>query len=155
MGRSYIDILGIPKGIIVTAVSPSGELDGGLNSQLAKKYQKIIEPYQEYCKDRDDSGIVKLGDVILVQVSPGLFIAFAFCINQVQKSKGFEEIAFQTCLDTLESIVSDFSEQKQNLQLYFPYKMGSGILGGNWRTIEKLIEEKFPQISNICIVPHK
>lgn len=47
--------------------------------------------------------------------------------------------AFDICM----RIVKEFAEEHDNAKIAIPYKMGCGIAGGDWNTVEQIIHRVF------------
>lgn len=136
--------------MIVHAVPNSGAMDGGLTRQLVKKFPQVIEPCVLFCNAIDTSPLDRLGSVVAVPVSEGLAVANVFCIHDHRGKKTFENMAFKTCLDKIQK-----HTEKSGETVYFPYKMGAGSLGGDWKTVEKLIGQTLGKRAVICLLDSK
>lgn len=143
------DILDVSSGVIAHAVSDGGILDGGLTRQLIKKYPEAAEPYELYCKALTNTPTDKLGDVITVSVTPELSVAHLFCIHDSKTKKQFEYMALKSCLSNL---AKNMFMQHSDEEIYFPYKMGCGILGGDWNSVERMIKEIIGRKAVICVL---
>lgn len=124
-----MDILDIEEGIIAHQVNCQRVAGAGLAFQIAKRYPKwykhfkIVNPY--------------LGLVDIYIVNSRLKIASLYAQDECGYGKRFTDYsALETCLNTLSVI-------KKDDIIYFPYKIGCGLGGGEWSIVEKIIENYF------------
>lgn len=136
------DILTVDKGIICHQVNCQGVMGSGLALQIKKKWPEVYEGYRFVC----NAGPVQtLGKVYPHKVSNELFVMNLFG----QESFGTDRV--HTDYNALASAmgeVANFNEEL-NLPVYFPYRIGCGLGGGNWHIVTGIIEKIFPD-SIIC-----
>ena len=147
------DILTVSSGVIVHPVSNTGGFEKGLSQAIARVFPKIIDPYELCCRSAK-SPLDLLGRVLVVKVSDTLQVANLFCIHDSKSKKHFEYMAFLSCLDKLK----DIGEKTGGIHgpLLFPYKMGTGLLGGDWKEVERLIQSTLGDAAAaVCILETK
>jgi len=141
------DILDIKEGWICHQVNLKGVAGGGLAKQIRDKYPKWFE---EYCKDCMEDKFI-LGDcswylaehqtqVIDHQIGfKNKIICNMFAQNNYGTDKRHTNYyAFAQCLSIIKDSLSE------DIQIYFPYKIGCGLGGGNWEVISEMIETAIP-----------
>ena len=145
MHYSNQSILDVTEGIIVHQVNCKGVMGAGLAKQIRSKYPQVFKSY----KARID--LLKPGMIQLVQVSqptePKLIVCNLAGQDGYGRDRQYTEYeAVRECLIKLQA-----KAQKLGLSssIYFPYKMGCGLGGGDWSIIESMIAEYCPD-STIC-----
>lgn len=158
----YGDILNITEGIICQQVNCMGVMRSGLAKQIRDKYPKVYYRYVEFLKDKGKK-VVKIGEnvrglkvveetnkdylgrVQFVDVKKNLCVVNMFAQYEYGRLKQVytEYDHFDQCLiNMLTTIVNN--KYLEELPIYFPYKIGCGLGGGDWNIIFKLIEKVFP-----------
>jgi hypothetical protein len=124
-----MDILDISQGIIAHQVNCQRVAGAGLAFQIAKKYPewykhfKNVDPY--------------LGLADLYNVNSKLKIASLYGQDEYGYGKRFTNYhALELCLEKLHNMI-------ENNVVYFPYKMGCGLGGGEWMIVKQIIEIYF------------
>ena len=132
----YTNILNIPKGFICHQVSLRGSLGTGLAYELGEKWHVVYTSYEKYYKQ------AKLGQIQPIKIKKNLFVVNLFSQENHEVYKQHTNYsAFTTCLEK----VKLFRDHKySNLSIYFPYKIGCGLAGGNWGIVYKLITNIIP-----------
>lgn len=139
----YGDILDIKEGIICQQVNCMGVMGSGLAKQIRSKHPRVYDVYVEFIK-KSEKEINNLGETLLVEVGRGLYVANLFS----QFSYGRNGLhtnyqKFEECLIRLKNTLDNYTKSK-DLSIYFPYKIGCGLGGGDWNIISRLIEKVFP-----------
>ena len=126
------NILDITDGIICQQVNCKLVMGAGLAKQIREKYPVVYNVY----KNRRGPN---LGDLLIVPVSKELSVACLYAQYSYGRYGKFTDyFAFETCLMRLKE------SNIHNKQIYFPYKIGCGLGGGDWRIIEKMIKRIIP-----------
>lgn len=139
----YGNILDIKEGIICQQVNCMGVMGSGLAKQIRNKYPRVYEAYIKFVKE-SDTKVNNLGETLLVEVDKGLYVANMFSQFSYGRSglhTNYQK--FEECLIRLKN-TSDNYDKLKNLPIYFPYKIGCGLGGGDWNIISSLIEKVFP-----------
>jgi len=134
------DMLEIQSGVLFHQVNCIGVMGGGIAYALAKKFPGLEKAYKEFCDDNiefDTSSL--LGKVFVFKVNDDLFIANIF--GQDNVSTGSRQTSYDATVMAFE-LIQDSAYA--DMTLYFPYKMGCGLGGGNWNIYSAIIEEHFP-----------
>jgi len=135
MKEIYGNILDVETGWICHQVNLKGVAGGGLAKQIRDKYP---EWYKEYHKDCIEHKFL-LGDCSWFVINKFLFICNMFSQDGYGTDKRYTDYnAFSQCLSTVNN-----SMNGEGL-LYFPYKIGCGLGGGDWEVISKMIETAIP-----------
>lgn len=158
----YGDILDITDGIICQQVNCMGIMGSGLAKQIKYKYPRVYYEYSNFLKNKKNK-IVPMGENIrglrvveeknkdylgrvqFVAVDKNLYVVNMFAqyeygrLNQVYT----EYNHFERCLMNM-VVTIGCDEKLKDLPIYFPYKIGCGLGGGDWNIIFKLIEKVFP-----------
>ena len=132
----YTNILNIPKGFICHQVNLKGVMGAGLAYDLREKWPIIYTAYEKYYKQ------AKLGQIQPILIKKNLFVVNFFSQESYGRNRQHTDYsAFTTCLEK----VKLFRDNKySNLSIYFPYKIGCGLGGGNWSIIHKMIINIIP-----------
>lgn len=121
--------------IIAHGCNCRGVMGSGVALVVRNKYPKAYNMYLE--KDVEDGW--ELGDVQTVLQNDGKYIAN--CATQFHfLPRGMNHAdydAIRTCMEKLKRFAKD-----KGLSVAIP-KIGAGLAGGNWRTIESIINEVF------------
>jgi len=141
------NILDIKEGWICHQVNLKGVAGKGLAKQIKDKYPKWYEEYHKDCielkfilGDCSWFDVVKNIDNIDYKQIKSEYLVI--CNMFAQEGFGTDKkhtnyYAFAQCL----SIIKDYSE---DIQMYFPYKIGCGLGGGDWKVISEMIETAIP-----------
>lgn len=131
------DIIDVTEGMIVHQVNCRGKMGSGLAGQLRTKYPAIYKKYIELYNSYIESGetIKILGTAQIVPISEKLRIINAF----TQFNYGYDGKLY-TDYGAIEEV---FARLKliniKKTPIYIPYKYGSGLGGGNWDLVQKVI----------------
>lgn len=139
------DMLALKEGILFHQVNCEGVMGSGIAAALAKKFPGLEEEYQQFC-ERHSGGKTPnlLGKVFVFRVSPSLYVVNvfgqSFAVRGRSRPTNYEAVAT--------SFESFLAERDQLIQvswpMYFPYKMGCGLGGGEWSIYAAMIEHYFP-----------
>jgi hypothetical protein len=137
------DILTVEKGIICHQVNCQKTMGSGIAKQIREKWPLVYDRYIEF----DNI----LGNLQLEEVSTDLFVANLFGQNNYgYDGKRYTSYgAWERALPLLKKCSTELI-----LPVYFPYKVGCDRGGGDFRIIEAMIEEYFPD-AIFCKLPAK
>lgn len=131
------DILDVVDGIICHQVNPFA-MGAGLALAIRIRFPKVYDEFRH--RRRTDP--LDLGDVLMVQVSPTLWVA-NMCAQHTfgrDRNRVYTDYpTFQSCLATIGHEARD-----KEKQVYFPYKIGCGLANGDWDMIYHLISQHTP-----------
>lgn len=139
------DILTIDSGTIIHPVPCGSKISGGFSYQLTQKFPQVQAKHCE--TTRKNLPMSLLGKFSVVPVSDSINVVNLYCLMPNGQQNKFEYLAFQQGIERMFDSLS-------NTQFYFPYKLGCGIHGGNWKEIEKCIKSISLKYV-ICIMPTK
>lgn len=137
------DIIEIQRGVIVHQTNCMGIMGGGLAAQIRKKWPHVNAMYEEYCDLASGERSPRLlGTVQFVPVNPYLTVANAF--GQLDTSGYSGEcatnyLALAECMKCIAKVYDN-----KLLDVYFPYKIGCGLGGGDWDTVLAMLNTYCP-----------
>lgn len=156
----YGNILDIKEGIICQQVNCMGVMGSGLAKQIRNKYPRVYQKYKDFLNDKslkiipigknirglkvvEETSEDFIGKVLMVDIKDNLYIANLFAQHKYGRDKQYTEYdKFEESLENLKFSITDTN--LENLPIYFPYKIGCGLGGGDWNIISSLIEKVFP-----------
>ncbi len=145
------NILDVHKGIIAHQCNCQLVMGAGLAKQIRIKYPRV---YTEYCEIMGKLTITqRLGKSQVVEViSKTLYVA-----NLFSQYHYLPRGVCHTNYDALSMALIGLKKwHKQfcpiDFPVFFPYKMGAGLAGGNWNYIINLIETAFPKAIIVKLV---
>ncbi len=129
------DLLTIDNGTICHAVNTNGVMEAGLAKVIVMKYPEV---YETYVND-----IPRLSEVQLVHIhsrNGALWVANLATQDEYgHKGRFTQYSAVEDCLHKLSTVPN----------LYFPWKFGCGLGGGNWNYMMGLLLRWVPD-ATIC-----
>jgi O-acetyl-ADP-ribose deacetylase (regulator of RNase III) len=137
------DILTVKKGIICHQVNCLGVMGAGLAFLIKKGFPRAYGDYMRHC-----DGNQRVGDVVIGEAEPGLWVAHLF--GQASwRGEGCKTIyeAYPPML----AMVARHAEQECNIA-YVPYGIGCGLAGGDWTKMLPILQEHLPD-GVICQLP--
>lgn len=139
------DLLKIEDGIIVHQVNCRGRMGSGLAGQLKAKYPSIyvnyIARYNEFINSGETTKL--LGTIQLVNITTKLKIGNAF----TQFNYGYDGKLY-TNYDAIEEAFTKLKIVNiKKIPVYIPYKYGSALGGGDWKTVENIISNTYPEVT--------
>lgn len=141
------NILDMTDGIIVHQVNCKGVMGAGLALQIKNKWPIVFKEYTEHIKYRFER--LKqhpLGSINGTSVSKSLIIYnFYSQDNYGRNGRQTNYEAFEKCLIGLTKRFENSKITVGSIPVYFPYGIGCGLAGGDWKVISKMIEKYFPQ----------
>lgn len=127
------------KRIILHIVNNKGGFGKGFALSVGNKYPIVSNRYKDWYRGsilKSDTNF-KLGNIQSVKISSDLTIINMLCQNGYASKLGngipLSYHALKLCLEKVQF------RNKDKIQIWMP-KIGSGLAGGNWNTIEKMIE---------------
>ena len=129
-------------------VNCKGVMGAGIAKQIKIAYPEVFQKYLDHCHWQR----YPLGTILPVETKDG-----RLCLNMFAQD-GFGSGQVYTNYDAFKYCLNDISEylklhKDKVLQLYgnkicFPYNIGCGNAGGDWRIVLKLIKEFEQQVCN-------
>lgn len=137
------NLLEVKKGIIAHQVNCLGIMGAGLALQIAKRWPHVDDQYEKLTKvPKIREQHVLLGYVQFVPVSQELTVANVFGQHEtVHKGRGVA-----TDYAALEEAFRDIDLacNGDTSRVFFPFKFGCGLAGGDWRRVLELLEHYCP-----------
>lgn len=125
-------------GIIVHGCNAHGVMGAGIAAQVKKQYPGAFEAY---LKD------LTLGNITTYKVSDTKFIVNAITQQSTGFGKQVSYDAIESCFQKVNKLALKLNEELdiekseiQRLPVSFPL-IGAGLGGGNWKIIERIIDE--------------
>src|ERR1700685_453498 len=131
------DLLTVERGIIVHQVNCQGVMGAGLAKKIRDKWPIVFTQYRQAYKEH----FWELGEIQLVKVAPELYVCNLAGQFSYGRSGQFTNYrAIEKALANLKDVRSlDFltTVELSDLPVFFPYKMGCALGGGNWDRVRK------------------
>jgi hypothetical protein len=144
----------IKEGILFHQVNCHGVMGAGIARAFADKYPGLEKAYQDFCEKHSVWSFGKLstesllGRIFLFEVVPSkLYIANIF--GQDGFARSSRQTSYDATVEAFESLQTKAKPFISSLPLYFPYKMGCGLGGGDWYIYSAILERYFPT-ATIC-----
>jgi len=138
------DITYVTHGIICHQVNTKGVMGSGLAHQLRMKWPVVYNDYDLVYRRQE----LRLGAVVhtnIIQKDFKLQVAGLCAQRDYGNVRGMRYTSYKAFAKCLEKLVIWHASCLQGkLPVYFPYKIGCGLAGGEWVIIRPLIEECFP-----------
>ena len=137
----------VKAGIIVQQVNAQGKMGSGFAKAIMDKWPKVYDVYSRHvgpAYTQKNSGLHLLGDIIVVEVEKGLYVA-----NIIGQQFFGREPKRYTSYDALDigfNKVGTFAAQTC-LDVHYPY-IGCGLGGGDWTIVSAIIEANLVTISH-------
>ena len=128
------DLFSVKSGIIAHGVNTKGAFGSGIAYVMSVTYPEVRERYLE----KHSKNGWQLADVQVVDLNNGLFIAN--CATQDDYGLGQVHAnyeAIRVCMEKLKRLA-----KMRNLTISIP-RIGAGLAGGSWATIEQILKEVF------------
>lgn len=141
--KSDVDVIGHQTNCI-------GVMGAGIALKIKNMYPNVFAKYRELCTEQNKSKEL-LGKCQMLSESGDLID-----INNLNKEDNEKIIAnlfgqysigngLETQYEHLKTALEELKKvgKKHNLWIGLPYKLGSGLAGGDWNVVRKIIEEVF------------
>lgn len=131
------NILNAKNCYICHQVNCQGIMGGGLARQI-KEFDPYVE--KEYIAFTEEKFGNLLGEIQIVPSKNNIEFVNMFAQDKCGSSEKYTDYeAFEKCL------IKMTKRLNKNTNIYFPYKIGCGLGGGDWDIIFSLIEKYFPE----------
>lgn len=140
----------VTGGIIVHGCNSRGVMGSGIALSIKNKYPDAFGAYRS---QYEKSGLT-LGDVIFVEVMPGLFVANAITQAGFIGTDGSDPYGRYVSYDALDIAfkrVNEFSK-KHSLPVHYPL-IGADRGRGDWAIISTIIQQSLSDTSYLWILP--
>lgn len=137
------DITEVKHGIICHQVNCALVMGAGLAKQLRRKWPQVYNIYKNIPVPLEQ----RLGHCQMIKINTGLYVANLF------GQFGYNSHIMCTSYEALGQAIQGLNEWHKGcyatLPIYIPYKMGCGLAGGNWDTVQSIL---FNNLQNYTIV---
>ena len=129
------DPVGAGNKIIAHVCNDIGAWGAGFVLAISRRWP---QPEAEYLKSRRS---LTLGAVSLIQVEPNIWVANMIAQRRIRTQDGVPPIRY----DALKQCLGILAVEAQKLQatVHMP-RIGCGLAGGKWESVEPLIREAIP-----------
>ena len=133
------DLLSIEKGIIVQQVNCRGKMGAGLALSIRRKYPQVYDSYMKRFSD----GTLTLGNMFIVGITESLFVANIpaqdrYGIDKRYTSYGSLRKGLHMLKEVHPTLVRHYGDY---LPIYFPYRIGCSLGGGDWYLVGHIIKD--------------
>ena len=131
------NLLDAPVDYICHQVNCQGRMGSGIAKQIRARWPRVYEIYQDWYQGKFYDNGDMLGHIQIVhnENEPCVINMAAQQFYGYDGSRYTSYDAFWNCLGEIRKQVPKGSK------IGFPYKIGCGLGGANWKVIEKMIEE--------------
>lgn len=133
------NVLKCEEDIILHQVNVLGRMGAGLALQIKNKYPEIMSSYELLCSRHYNCKEKLMGTVDIHPTHDGKYVASIF--GQMNVGRGIRQTdydALRTGLEKVESYAKVFDKS-----VAIPMRLGSGLGGGSWSVVEKMIKDVF------------
>ncbi len=135
------NILDFTETIMTQQVNHQKVMGGGLALQIKNKYPKIFD---EYCKFIDEHSWNEIKEKILIHVfkiSDKQSIMNIFGQRYYGRDKCYTD--YDMLKNSFEVILDACKKSNREESIAIPYRIGSGLSGGSWEVVYKIIQDIF------------
>ena len=139
--------LDIDRGLVVHQTNCIGIMGGGIALQVAQRWPNVYRDYAWLCNQVRHNPKLLLGHVQYVPANSRVTVANLF--GQVFPGSGLmtDYTAFTDGVRSIARAMAGYTHE-----VYFPYKIGCGLAGGDWKVVYQIIEAHCPN-ANIVELP--
>jgi len=142
--------------LIVHCCNSLGAWGAGFVVPLGKRYPSAKEEYKKFIEENKDKSI--LGEVNEVPVGEHLYVENLIGQSFLYKKPNGEipcnyiaiETGFLNIITKWFSYNSTIHKDNQNFSIHMP-RIGCGLAGGDWQTIEEIIYRTFIDIADVDV----
>lgn len=134
------NVLNSNADVILHQVNCKGKMGAGLALQIKNKYPNVFREYAQLCTQAQENSSLLLGNVLIVPIGSSQYIANLFAQDNYA-SYGFAAHCM-TDYNALRKCLKTINEKFAGKKVALPYLLGCGLAGGDWKIVEKIIEEE-------------
>lgn len=142
--------------LIVHCCNTLGAWGAGFVVPLGRRYPLAKEGYKKFIEE--NKGISILGEVNEVKVADNIYVENLIGQSFLYKKPNGEipcnyiaiETGFLNIIRKWLSYYEVFHNEKQNFSIHMP-RIGCGLAGGDWETIEEIIYRTFIDIADVDV----
>ena len=134
--------------LIVHCCNSLGAWGAGFVVPLGKRYPQAKESYKTYI---NKNGRGYLGEVDEVKVADNIYVENLIGQSFLyKKSNGEIPCNYLAIKVGFQNIIEKWLTRAENYSIHMP-RIGCGLAGGDWNTIENIIKETFIDIANVDV----
>jgi O-acetyl-ADP-ribose deacetylase (regulator of RNase III) len=142
--------------LIVHCCNTLGAWGAGFVVPLGRRYPLAKDGYKKFIEE--NKGIISLGEVNEVKVADNIYVENLIGQSFLYKKANGEipcnyiaiETGFLNIIRKWLSYYEVFHNEKQNFSIHMP-RIGCGLAGGDWKTIENIIQRTFIDIAEVDV----
>ena len=131
-----LDIVGREGGVLLHQVNCIRAAGAGIALQIRQRWPAWYEAY------RNDQR--KLGDATLVRVQPWPAAWIGSLYAQFTVGRGSQQTAYDARRQALVTTSENLDASTIGAQVYVPFGLGSGLGGGDWSMVARIVSEVMP-----------
>ena len=119
-------------------VNCHGAMGSGIAARIKKAYPEVYDAYRQNYLVNDEHPECQLGTNLLVNTSDG-----RVCVNMYGQNKygtGAQFTEYPALAECMLDLIERLATMDAHLKVGFPDHIGCGLAGGNWLTVEGMIE---------------
>lgn len=131
--------------VICHQVNCKGEMNSGIAKQVRERYPWVYGTYKDECEYYEPDGL--LGKALFCRIDETRSVANLFA----QADYGYDGKCY-TSYECLQSALEDVAMTHENKTIAIPYLMGCHRGGGDWNTVNQIIEEVFADYPGTVLI---
>jgi hypothetical protein len=132
-----LDSVGREGGVLLHQVNCIRAAGAGIALQIRQRWPAWYEAY------RNDKR--KLGDATLVRVQPWPAVWVGNLYAQFTVGRGSQQTAYDALRQALVTTSENLDASTIGAQVYVPFGLGSGLGGGDWSMVARIVAEVMPE----------
>ena len=134
--------------LIVHCCNTLGAWGAGFVVPLGRRYPKAKESYKEYI-EKNGRGL--LGEVDEVKVADNIYVENLMGQSFLYKKPNGEIPCNYIAIETgFLNIIEKWLAKSENYSVHMP-RIGCGLAGGDWKTIENIIQRTFVDVAEVDV----
>ena len=143
------DVLNVERGIVVHGCNAQGVMGSGIARSVKDRYPKAFFSYR---RQYENSGELKVGDIIPVEVSEDKWIVNAIT-QRFYGRDGRRYVDYDGVRSCFLKVAALAKEN--NLPVFYPL-IGCDLGGGDWEVVSKIISEELKDVEHaLFLLPGK
>ena len=134
--------------LIVHCCNTLGAWGAGFVVPLGRRYPKAKDGYKKFIVE--NKGISMLGEVNEVKVADNIYVENLMGQSFLYKKANGEIPCNYIAIETGFLKIMENWSNKGNFSIHMP-RIGCGLAGGDWKTIENIIQRTFVDIANVDV----
>lgn len=134
--------------LIVHCCNTLGAWGAGFVVPLGRRYPKAKDGYKKFIEE--NKGTISLGEVNEVKVADNIYVENLMGQSFLYKKANGEIPCNYIAIETGFLKIMENWSNKGNYSIHMP-RIGCGLAGGDWKTIENIIQRTFVDIANVDV----